>query len=68
MFRHRVGQPRHWLLLLASPYVLDLPHEAGMRVAIFVGAAVTFLALLELWLIHNWIEQGWDDPHHEAGG
>jgi len=41
--------------------VLGVPHHtAGMHVAVTVGAAVTFLSLLELWLIHNpgWGEQG----------
>jgi hypothetical protein len=46
--------------LLASPFVLHLPHKAGMHVTLAVGAIVAFLSLLELWLIHNpgWIEQG----------
>ncbi|MBN8964835.1 MAG: SPW repeat protein [Rhizobiales bacterium] len=45
--------------LLVSPFVLDFPHKTGMHVAIVVGVTVTFLSLLELWLIHNpgWIEQ-----------
>jgi hypothetical protein len=53
--------------LLASPYVLDFPHKAGMHVAIAIGAAVTFLSLIELWLIHNpgWVEQGWDGQVQE---
>jgi hypothetical protein len=46
--------------LLASPFVLHFPHKTGMHVTIAVGATVTFLSLLELWLVHNpgWIEQG----------
>jgi hypothetical protein len=47
------------LWLLASPFVLGIPHHtAGMHVAVTVGAVVTFLALLELWLVHNpgWVE------------
>jgi hypothetical protein len=45
--------------LLASPFVLHFPHKTGMHVTLVVGATVTFLSLLELWLIHNpgWIEQ-----------
>jgi hypothetical protein len=45
--------------ILVSPFVLDFPHNAGMHVAVFVGAVVVFLSLLELWLIH---EQEWDEP------
>ena len=42
------------LWLLAAPFALGFPHHApAMHVAIGIGAAVTFLALLELWLIHN---------------
>ncbi|HWL31713.1 MAG TPA: SPW repeat protein [Xanthobacteraceae bacterium] len=45
--------------LIVSPFVLDFPHKSGMHVAIAVGATLTFVSLLELWLIHNpgWIEQ-----------
>jgi hypothetical protein len=52
--------------LLVSPFVLDLPHKSGMHVAIAVGATVTFVSLLELWLIHNpgWIEQ--DSVSHDT--
>ena len=47
------------LWLLAAPFALGFPHHAAaMHVAIFVGAVVTFLALLELWLIH---QPGWPD-------
>ncbi len=46
------------LWILVSPFVLYFPHKAGMHVAIFVGAVVTYLALLELWLIHN---PGWTE-------
>lgn len=52
--------------VLASPFVLGLPHHsAGMHVAATVGAIVTFLSLLELWLIHNpgWVEQGGPQDH-----
>lgn len=48
------------LWVLASPFVLGFPHHApGMHVAVGVGGVVTFLALLELWLIHHpgWLEQ-----------
>jgi len=42
------------LWVLASPFVFSFPHHTpGMHVAIAVGAIVTFLSLLELWLIHN---------------
>jgi SPW repeat-containing protein len=48
------------LWVLASPFVLHFPHKSGMHVAIAVGAVVTYLTLLELWLIRNpgWVEQG----------
>ena len=47
------------LWLLAAPFALGFPHHAAaMHVAVFVGAVVTFLALLELWLIH---QPGWLD-------
>jgi len=52
--------------LLASPFVLDFPHKAGMHVTIAIGATITFMSLLELWLVHNpgWIEHdsGARDP------
>ena len=45
--------------LLAAPFALGFPHHSpGMHIAVGVGAAVTFLALLELWLIHS---PGWVD-------
>ena len=47
------------LWLLASPWLLGFPHRAGMHVAVGVGAVVTFVSLLELWLIHN---PGWTEP------
>src|SRR3954451_25476613 len=39
--------------VLASPFVLEFPHRNAMHVAVGVGAVVVFLALLELFLIHN---------------
>ncbi|MDB5607926.1 MAG: putative rane protein of unknown function [Bradyrhizobium sp.] len=38
--------------LMASPWVLGFMHTEAMHVSIFVGAMVTFVAALELWLIH----------------
>lgn len=46
------------LWLIAAPTVLQFPHGTGTHVTVFVGAVVTFLSLLELWLIHN---PGWVD-------
>jgi hypothetical protein len=42
------------LWLLTAPFALGFPHHApGMHIAVSIGMAVTFLALLELWLIHQ---------------
>jgi SPW repeat-containing protein len=49
--------------VLASPWVLHFPHRASMHITVFVGSVVTFLALLELWLIHN---PGWTEPDAAA--
>jgi hypothetical protein len=50
--------------ILASPFVLEFPHRSAMHVAVGVGAAVVFLALLELFLVHH---PGWPDQgHHET--
>jgi hypothetical protein len=38
-----------WILL--APWVLRFPHAAGMRVHLFIGLLVVYLAALELWLI-----------------
>jgi multisubunit Na+/H+ antiporter MnhB subunit len=50
--------------ILASPFVLEFPHRSAMHVAVGVGAAVVFLALLELFVVHHpgWLDQG----HHET--
>jgi len=39
--------------VLASPWLLGFPHSSGMHIAVFVGVAVIYLSILELWLIHN---------------
>jgi hypothetical protein len=54
--------------ILASPFVLEFPHKAGMHVTLFVGSVVVFLALLELWLIHNpgWAETPEDHATHTS--
>lgn len=46
------------LWMLASPWLLGFLHTPAMHVSLFVGAAVTFLALLELWLIHYPPDEG----------
>ena len=39
--------------LIVSPWVLGFAHTRGMHFSIGVGAAVTFLAALELWLVYD---------------
>jgi hypothetical protein len=41
------------LWLIVSPWVLGFAHTRGMHFSIGVGAAVTFLAALELWLVYD---------------
>ena len=41
------------LWLIVSPWVLGFAHTRGMHFSIVVGAAVTFLAALELWLVYD---------------
>jgi len=40
------------LWLLVSPWILGFTHTRAMHISIGVGCVVTFLAVLELWLIH----------------
>ena len=42
------------LWLIASPWALGFAHLRAMHFSVGVGAVVTFMALLELWLV-------WDD-------
>ncbi|MFL6790780.1 MAG: SPW repeat protein [Bradyrhizobium sp.] len=39
--------------LIVSPWVLGFTHTTAMHFSIGVGAAVAFLALLELWLVYE---------------
>lgn len=39
--------------LIVSPWVLGFAHTRAMHFSIGVGAAVAFLAVLELWLVHD---------------
>jgi hypothetical protein len=39
--------------LIVSPCVLGFAHTRAMHFSIGVGAAVAFLAVLELWLVHD---------------
>ncbi len=39
-----------WMML--SPFVLGFPHSTAMHVIIGIGFIVSFLAALDLWLIH----------------
>jgi hypothetical protein len=41
------------LWLIASPWILGFSHARAMHFAVAIGAAVTFLALLELWLTYE---------------
>lgn len=41
------------LWLIASPWLLGFAHTKAMHVSIGAGAVVAFLAVLELWLIHE---------------
>jgi hypothetical protein len=56
------------LWLIAAPFVLGFPHHApGMHIAVSVGGVVTFLSLLELWLIRNpgWTEHATPLQQHD---
>jgi hypothetical protein len=39
--------------LIAAPWVLSFAHTSAMHVSIAVGVVVIFLALLELWVVHD---------------
>ncbi len=39
-----------WLVI--APWILGFPHAAAMKIHIGVGLVVTYLAGLELWLVH----------------
>jgi SPW repeat len=41
------------LWLIAAPWVLGFAHTSAMHVSIGVGLPVMFLALLELWVVHD---------------
>lgn len=41
------------LWLIASPWILGFAHVRAMHFSIGIGAVVTFLALLELWLVYD---------------
>jgi hypothetical protein len=41
------------LWLIASPWVLGFAHVRAMHFSVGLGAVVTFLALLELWLVYD---------------
>ncbi len=49
------------LWILASPWVLNFPAPTATHVNIGVGIVVTYMAALELWLIH------YAEPEHSAG-
>lgn len=39
--------------LIVAPWVLGFTHTSGMHVSVGVGLIVAYLALLELWLVHD---------------
>lgn len=39
--------------LMASPWVLGFTHTSAMHFCIGIGAAVAFMAILELWLMYD---------------
>ena len=41
------------LWLIVSPWILGFAHTRAMHFSIGLGAAVAFLALLELWLVYE---------------
>jgi hypothetical protein len=41
------------LWLIASPWVLGFAHLRAMHFSVGIGIVVTFMALLELWLVHE---------------
>lgn len=41
------------LWLIAAPWILGFAHTSAMHVSIAMGVAVTFFALLELWVVHD---------------
>jgi hypothetical protein len=54
--------------LIASPWVLGFPHTRAMHFAIGIGAAVAFLAALELWLVYEAAHpEPPPSPAHEKG-
>ena len=52
--------------LIASPWVLGFPHTRAMHFSIAVGAAVAFLATLELWIVYDAAHT--DSPPSRASG
>jgi len=41
------------LWLIASPWALGFAHFRAMHFSVAIGVVVTFMALLELWLVHD---------------
>jgi SPW repeat len=50
------------LWLIASPWVLGFAHTKAMHISIFAGIIITYLASLELWLVHYY-EKHASAPH-----
>ena len=51
--RRRAAAGLLGLWLIVSPWVLGFAHTRAMHFSIGVGATVTFLAALELWLVYD---------------
>ena len=52
--------------LIVSPWVLGFAHTRAMHFSIAVGAAVTFLTALELWLVYDAVHP--EAPQSQASG
>ena len=50
------------LWLIASPWVLGFAHTRAMHVCVGLGAMVTFIAALELWVVNYEPQYGSADP------
>ena len=53
--------------LMASPWLLGFMHTKAMHVSILIGAMVTFIAALELWLVHFEPGYGSEQPQQITG-
>jgi hypothetical protein len=47
--------------LVVSPWVLGFTHTSAMHFSVGVGAAVAFMAILEIWLLYDVSTESVDD-------